>query len=148
MQDNTPQFVHVVHTCTLCSYVHILFTRPHYVHTSHSLHASKKEVFKKDWTIYFHCIENTEKSFLEMLTFCISQLHVRTVHCEGVSHPWGLTGYLRETRYNSLIVYWIWRSTEFPYFTLKFQYSPCYVIFSKQSCDCESFKHDKMFPYM
>ena len=35
--------------------------------------------------------------------------------------------------YNSLTDYWIWRSTEFPSFTLKFQYSPCYVIISKQS---------------
>ena len=35
--------------------------------------------------------------------------------------------------YNSLTVYWMWCSTEFPCFTLKFQYSLCYVIFSKQS---------------
>ena len=33
----------------------------------------------------------------------------------------------------SLIVYWIWRSTEFPCFILKIQYSPWYVIFSNQS---------------
>ena len=39
---------------------------------------------------------------------------------------------LWSTRYNSLTVYWIWRTTEFPCFTLKFQYSPCYI-FSKQS---------------
>ena len=37
-----------------------------------------------------------------------------------------------------LTVYWTWRRTEFPCFTLKFQYSPCYVIFSKQ-CYCMSF---------
>ena len=35
-------------------------------------------------------------------------------------------------QYNGLTVYWIWRSTEFPR-TLKFQYSPCYVKFSKES---------------
>ena len=36
--------------------------------------------------------------------------------------------------YNGLTeFYWIWHSTEFTSFTLNFQYSPCYVIFSKQS---------------
>ena len=46
-----------------------------------------------------------------------------------------------------LTVYWIWRSTEFPCFTLKFQHSPCYVIFSKQSGYCTALpiqnKHQK-----
>ena len=42
--------------------------------------------------------------------------------------------------YNGLTVYWIWRSTEFQCFTLKFQYFPCYVIFSQQSghCTCKN----------
>ena len=35
--------------------------------------------------------------------------------------------------YNSLNVDWIWRGAEFPSLKFQFQYSPCYVIFSKQS---------------
>lgn len=38
--------------------------------------------------------------------------------------------------YNSLTVSWKWRTTEFPCFTLTFQYSLCNVIFSKQPGHC------------
>ena len=43
---------------------------------------------------------------------------------------------LKNTMYNGLTVYWIWRCTDFPSFTLQFQYSPFYVIVSKQSGHC------------
>ena len=42
--------------------------------------------------------------------------------------------------YNDLAVYWIWRSTEIPSFTLKCQYSLCYVIFNKRPGHCSRHK--------
>ena len=54
---------------------------------------------------------------------------------------------LQKAKYNGLSVYWIWRSTEFPCFTLNFLYSPCYVIFSKQSGHCSRSQDQKVYKY-